>query len=441
MNLIDFTNYTEDEYLNKLEKYKKLKKKQQEFPVLFGNKLSNDDVQNFLSSKRTVSPTLMAFFINLFQNYDEHRYEKSRSMFFDLIEINYQVPDYKFSVLTENLIKKTLKMDDTLYLTTIVKKVKKGLLLKDVEWEMVMLRIPTKQMRLFQNLTQNKDFDNEWDYVRKVLKKIHQTDFADFQQDYLVEKNKNALDGAVPIISILYYFLMEGMELDKILKTPKLLNFENQYKKLCWIMLKLHDNSAVLNRAVWDGTYEGEYKYQHPVEIFLGNEWHPNKEIILPTLTKETQEDEPGRKVVHRRDFKPKLNNRLDKNIQTFYSVDPFFYFPFDQFGDRFTKFVYQQKDQETQTMGYKIRSIKPVDIKSVHKFDRPYMRNHLNHLETSKKPFSFMDYQNQQNFTGKEFDTRNHIHYLLEREKEEMSLNPYDELRKKQFKGSEVLK
>lgn len=68
----------------------------------------------------------MALFLNILQNYDEYRFERSKSMYIDLVEINYEKKDFQFSLITENLTLKTLKEDDTLYLSVVVHKLKKG---------------------------------------------------------------------------------------------------------------------------------------------------------------------------------------------------------------------------------------------------------------------------------------------------------------------------
>lgn len=68
----------------------------------------------------------MALFLNVLQNYDEYRFEKSKSMYIDLVEVNYALKDFQFSLITENLTLKTLKEDETIYLTVMAHKIKKG---------------------------------------------------------------------------------------------------------------------------------------------------------------------------------------------------------------------------------------------------------------------------------------------------------------------------
>lgn len=36
----------------------------------------------------------MALFLNVLQNYDEYRFEKSKSMYIDLVEVNYALKDF-----------------------------------------------------------------------------------------------------------------------------------------------------------------------------------------------------------------------------------------------------------------------------------------------------------------------------------------------------------
>ena len=79
-------------------------------------------------NKRIVSTTLMALFLNLIQNEDQGNFELSKSIYFDLLIVNYDEKDFKFNIVTQNLIMKSLKTDETIYLIVIIQKVKKGMI-------------------------------------------------------------------------------------------------------------------------------------------------------------------------------------------------------------------------------------------------------------------------------------------------------------------------
>ena len=67
MNLCKLSEYSEKEYDNYLQRYKKLKKDQRDFDEIFGNHIISQDFENFLHQK-LISIKLMALLLNVVQN-------------------------------------------------------------------------------------------------------------------------------------------------------------------------------------------------------------------------------------------------------------------------------------------------------------------------------------------------------------------------------------
>ena len=67
MNLCKLSEYSEKEYDNYLQRYKKLKKDQRDFDEIFGNHITSQDFENFLN-KKLISIKLMALLLNVVQN-------------------------------------------------------------------------------------------------------------------------------------------------------------------------------------------------------------------------------------------------------------------------------------------------------------------------------------------------------------------------------------
>jgi hypothetical protein len=57
--------------------------------------------------------------------------------------------------MTENLLQRQLNIKEILYLVVLVQKIKKGFLSDDRTWQMALIRLPTKQLRLFVNADKN----------------------------------------------------------------------------------------------------------------------------------------------------------------------------------------------------------------------------------------------------------------------------------------------
>ena len=108
-----------------------------------------------------------------------------RTIYFDLIEVCYQDSGFVYKLIFENLTQKQLNLEQFIYLAVVVRKVvKQGLLKKDkLSWQLVLIRLPTRQLRIFMGLDQYQDFDFEWSYLQEVLKDIHQFSFKGYSQD------------------------------------------------------------------------------------------------------------------------------------------------------------------------------------------------------------------------------------------------------------------
>jgi hypothetical protein len=95
-------NYDENELLKLIERYKKASSKEREFEMVFGVKIKQDDFENFWK-KKIISENLMALFLNVLQDEDQSRFDLAKTIYYDLVEVDYSKEKFPYKISTENL--------------------------------------------------------------------------------------------------------------------------------------------------------------------------------------------------------------------------------------------------------------------------------------------------------------------------------------------------
>ncbi len=123
-------------------------------------------------------------------------------------------------------------------------------------------------------LDQYQDFDFEWSYLQEVLKDIHQFSFKGYSQDLQLNRFSAKDDGGVPIINFLYKFIT-GYEIERVLRDQ--IKVEEFFKVQAWFLFKIVFKEAFTLFVRKKEAEDEEYKYEHPVEIFLSEKFHPSQ--------------------------------------------------------------------------------------------------------------------------------------------------------------------